>query len=148
MDNTNPDILAPRAADVSAPIETVTLEGVTYKLVFNNRAIIETERASAQYCDYDLSYFVIIQKASRGQYTYMLLVIYGALRAGGSDMSWDKFIEVFTLANVLPLQSLLARGIAGSMPTKEGDTPKTAPEAKKKTSPKPRTKKAASTGPT
>lgn len=89
-----------RATDLTAPERTMTLGGVTYRCVFSNAAARYAEDVYAD--NYRLptekcNYMNILQEASGMRFRALQALYYGAIRAGGSRLSWEEYDSLFSL---------------------------------------------------
>ena len=107
------------AKDVSAPIKHMTVDGVQYELVFNNRFIREVETV------YDAEYHCpksapqIFTEGHAGMMRALYALFYSAARVGGLQMSFTDFEERFSLLDVEGVKEILTKGIDEALPKPE-----------------------------
>lgn len=105
-----------RARDISAPIDHVTLDGVRYPLVYNNSAARVTEDIYEDVFKRDKPYGEILKELAAGKWRAIMAIFYGALIAGGTDMSWEEFDAKYTLDAIDGIQEMVQRSIARALP--------------------------------
>lgn len=107
------------AKDVSAPIKRMTVDGVQYELVFNNRFIREVETV------YDAEYHTpksvaqIFAEGNAGMMRALYAIFYSAAHVGGLKMSFVNFEEHFSLLDVEGVKEILLSGIDEALPKAE-----------------------------
>lgn len=116
-----------RGRDVSAPIQSIELEGQRYTLAFTNKAARVAEDVYEQIYGKDVGYAEILVLLARAKYSAIMAIFYGALVAGGADMSWEEFDSAFKLDSVPGVKEAILKGVVDSLPkadTKEdGENP-------------------------
>lgn len=105
-----------RGRDVSAPIKHIELNGQRYALAFSNKAARIAEDVYEQQYGQDVGYAVILSQLSKLKYKATMAVFYGALVAGGTDMSWDDFDAAFKLDSIPGVKELIIKGVVESLP--------------------------------
>lgn len=110
-----------RARDVSAPVKYITLDGTRYKLAFNNLTARLAEEVYELHYGRDMGYADIIRQLALGKYAAVMAVYYGALVAGGHDMSWEDFDATFKLDSVDGIREIIADAIAKALPDPDAD---------------------------
>ena len=114
-----------RGRDVIAPIEHITIEDITYKLVYNNHAARVAEDVYEEFYSKDVGYAVILQEIAKGKLRAAMALFYGAMIAGGSAMTWPEFDAKFKLDSVEGIREIVMRGVSKSLPkAKPGDKAK------------------------
>ncbi len=53
------------------------------------------------------------------KYKAIMAVFYGALVAGGTDMSWEEFDEAFKLDSIPGVKEMILRGVMEALPKVE-----------------------------
>ena len=105
-----------RGRDVSAPITHITLNGTRYKLAFTNMAARVAEDVYEQQYSQDVGYADILAALSKFKYKAVMAMLYGALIAGGTSMSWDEFDAAFKLDSIDGIRDIILKGVADSLP--------------------------------
>lgn len=113
-----------KGRDLIAPAKTLTLDGVTYQLTFNNRAArIAEDVYEDVYKRPDKGYFDILGDASKGKHRAMQALYYGALVAGGTEMSWEQFDADFRLSSIEGVEDLIMAELSKSLPPADETAP-------------------------
>jgi len=111
---------AAKGRDLAAPAQQLTLDGVQYKLVFNNRAArIAEDVYEDVYKRPDKGYFDILGDAGKGRYAAMQALYYGALIAGGAEMTFAEFDSRFSLGSVEGVSEIIMRELSKSLPPED-----------------------------
>ncbi len=105
-----------RGRDVSAPVKYIELNGQRYALAFNNKAARVAEDVYEQVYGKDTGYAEILTSLTRAKYSAIMAVFYGALVAGGTDMSWEDFDSAFKLDSIPGIKELIIKGVVDSLP--------------------------------
>lgn len=114
-----------RARDIGAPIQHITLDGQRYMLTFSNKAARVAEDVYEQIYGLDVGYADILKSLAQFKYKAVMAVFYGALIAGGADMDWQTFDELFKLDSIDGIRELIVKGVVDALP-KEGSGEDTA----------------------
>lgn len=114
-------LTAARGRDVSAPRQTITLNGERHVLVFSNAALREAEDVYEAHFGKDVGIDYILAGLAKSKYAAMQAVCYGALVAGGCDMDWKEFDEAFGLTSLDAYREALLRGVTGALPDGPGE---------------------------
>lgn len=116
-----------KGRDLIAPTKTLTLNGVTYQLTFNNKAARVAEDVYEDvYNRPDKGYFDILDDASKGKHRALQAIYYGALVAGGTAMSWEQFDADFRLSSIEGVEDLIMAELSKSLPPADGAAPNAA----------------------
>lgn len=110
-----------RARDISAPIQFITLDGQRYKLAFTNRAARLAEDVYEQVYGRDVGYTEILKALSNFKYKAVMAVFYGALIAGGVEMDWETFDNLFKLDSIEGIREIIVQGVVDALPRDNGD---------------------------
>ena len=105
-----------RGRDMSAPITHITLNGTRYKLAFTNMAARVAEDVYEQQYGQDVGYADILTALTKFKYKAVMAMLYGALIAGGTSMSWDEFDAAFKLDSIDGIFDIILKGVADSLP--------------------------------
>lgn len=105
-----------RGRDVSAPITHITLNGTRYKLAFTNMAARVAEDVYEQQYGQDMGYANILAALTKFKYKAVMAMLYGALIAGGTSMSWDEFDAAFKLDSIDGIRDIILKGVVDSLP--------------------------------
>lgn len=110
--------------DLAAPERTVTIRGEKFRLKFNNRMARIAEDVYQEQYGRDMGYYDIIQELAKNKHRAVMAVIYAAGAAGGMDITWEEFDEIFTLDMVDSVREAIVGALAESMPQPEpGEDP-------------------------
>lgn len=110
-----------RGRDVSAPVKHITINGVTYPLVFNNNMARIAEDVYEEAYGKDVGYQDILKSLARGKYSATMAMYYAAMVAGGAEISWEDFDRDFRIDQIEGVREILAKGITQSLPTEDTD---------------------------
>ena len=105
-----------RGRDMSAPITHITLNGTRYKLAFTNMAARVAEDVYEQQYGQDVGYANILAALTQFKYKAVMAMLYGALIAGGTSMSWDEFDAAFKLDSIDGIRDIILKGVVDSLP--------------------------------
>lgn len=105
-----------RGRDMSAPITHITLNGTRYKLAFTNMAARVAEDVYEQQYGQDVGYANILAALTKFKYKAVMAMLYGALIAGGTSMSWDEFDAAFKLDSIDGIRDIILKGVVDSLP--------------------------------
>ena len=117
-----------RGRDMAAPVNAITLDGKRYALVFSNMAARVAEDVYEQQYGQDVGYADILAALTKFKYKAVMAVFYGALVAGGTDMSWDEFDATFKLDSIPGIREIITKGVVDALPKadtkgEDGETP-------------------------
>lgn len=122
----NRTVQTERGRDISAPVTHITLNGQRYPLAFTNQAARVAEDVYESVYGKDMGYAEILVALGKFKYKAVMAVFYGALVAGGADMSWADFDQTFKLDSVDGIRDIIVKGVADSLPkpdAEDGATP-------------------------
>ena len=105
-----------RGRDMSAPITHITLNGTRYQLAFTNMAARVAEDVYEQQYGQDMGYADILAALTKFKYKAVMAMLYGALIAGGTSMSWDEFDAAFKLDSIDGIRDIILKGVTDSLP--------------------------------
>lgn len=105
-----------RGRDMSAPITHITLNGTRYKLAFTNMTARVAEDVYEQQYGQDVGYADILAALTKFKYKAVMAMLYGALIAGGTSMSWDEFDAAFKLDSIDGIRDIILKGVVDSLP--------------------------------
>lgn len=105
-----------RGRDMSAPITHITLNGTRYQLAFTNMAARVAEDVYEQQYGQDVGYADILAALTKFKYKAVMAMLYGALIAGGTSMSWDEFDAAFKLDSIDGIRDIILKGVVDSLP--------------------------------
>lgn len=112
---------AARARELMAPIEHITLDGVEHKLVFSNEMMRVAEDVYETAYGKDVGFGEVLKAVAKGKYAAIMALFYGALIAGGAEMSWEEYDAKFKLDSVDGIRDILMRGMDKALlPETEG----------------------------
>ena len=111
-----------RGRDMAAPARTITLDGVAYKMVYNNFAARVTEDVYEDvYHKPDKGYYAILDEAGHGKHRALQALCYGAIVAGGAEISWEDFDRLFSLAAIEGIDAIIMDALSKSLPPTDDD---------------------------
>lgn len=105
-----------RGRDLSAPVQTITLGGRQYSAVYNNRCARICEDVYEQHYGKDLGYGQILGQLAKGKYAAIMAILYGAIVAGGCEMSFEAFDALFSLESIEGMRDLIIQAVEQSLP--------------------------------
>ena len=108
-----------KGQDMAAPVKTVTLEGKTYQLAFNNKSARLAEDVYNEQYGRDVNYLEILKDMAAFKHRALLAVIYGALIAGGAEMDYETFESAFTYDAIDGLRDIIKKGVFDALPEAE-----------------------------
>lgn len=102
--------------DVSAPEQHIELNEHKYTLVYNNRAARVAEDVYEQQYGRDVGYYDILAEMAARKHRAIMAIIYGAMVAGGAEMTWDEFDALFTLGAIDSVRAAVQQHVLESLP--------------------------------
>lgn len=114
--NTAPTV---KGRDLAAPAQTVTLDGVQYQLKWGNKCARIAEDIYEEEFGRNVDYMHILVDLQMNKHRAVQACVFGALRAGGADMSWDEFDEKFTLDSIDQLREEVQKSVVAMLPDPE-----------------------------
>lgn len=117
----NKSIQTERGRDVSAPLTHITLNGQRYPLAFTNQAARVAEDVYESVYGKDVGYAEILVALGKFKYKAVMAVFYGALVAGGADMSWEDFDATFKLDSVDSIRDIIVKGVTDALPKPDAE---------------------------
>lgn len=105
-----------RGRDLVQPAQSVTLDGVTYQLKWGNKQARITEQVYEEQYGIDAEYMQIMLELQQQKHRAIQACIYGAMRAGGADMDWDTFDELFTYDCIDQLRDVVRKAVLDTLP--------------------------------
>ena len=105
-----------KGRDMAAPVNEITLDGKRYALVFSNKAARVAEDVYEQQYGQDVGYADVLAALTKFKYKAVMAVFYGALVAGGTDMSWDEFDATFKLDSIPGIREIITKGVVDALP--------------------------------
>lgn len=109
-----------RARDIGAPVRHITLDGQRYTLTFSNKSARVAEDVYEQIYGLDVGYTDILKSLAQFKYKAVMAVFYGALIAGGADMDWQTFDELFKLDSIDGIREIIVKGVVDALPKENG----------------------------
>lgn len=107
---------AVRGRDLVQPAQTVTLDGVQYHLKWGNKQARITEQVYEEQYGRDVEYMQIMADLKREKHRAMEACIYGAMIAGGAQMDFDTFEELFTYDAIDQLRDTVRQSVLDTLP--------------------------------
>ena len=108
-----------RGRDLIAPAQSVTLDGKTYTLKWGNRQARYTEMVYEEQYGRDAEYMEILSELQRQKHRAIEACVYGALRAGGCDMDFETFDDLFTYDSIDQLRDVIQKSVISTLPDPE-----------------------------
>ena len=108
-----------RGQDIASPVQTVTLDGTTYQLKFSNKSARIAEDIYNEQYGRDVNYLDILKEMAAFKHRALLAVVYGALIAGGAQMTYDEFEDAFTYDSIDALRDAIKKGVFDALPEPE-----------------------------
>lgn len=108
-----------RGRDVSAPVQHITLDGQHYQLVYNNEAARLAEDVYEQQYGRDVGYYDILAEMAARKHRAIMAVVYGALVAGGAELTWEEYDAKFTLGAIDAVRDAITQHVIASLPQPE-----------------------------
>lgn len=105
-----------RGHDLVQPAQTVTMDGTTYRLKWGNKQARITEEVYEQQFGMDVEYMQIMSELQRQKHRALQACVYGALIAGGADMDWETFDELFSYDCIDQLRDAVRDAILDTLP--------------------------------
>lgn len=121
-----------KGRDISRPVDSMELDGVTYPLAFDLNAMRISEDVYDLHYHRNESYLVIVQHLAAGRIGAIMAVLYGALCSGGLEMAWEEFTQKFKLTDIPGFKNMLMANVRKALPEtdeKKQAGPTTAPTA-------------------
>lgn len=113
-----------KARDISAPTQELILGDERYTLKYNNRQARITEDIYEREFGRDMNYMEILQDLIGMKHRAVMAVAYGGLIAGGAEMSWEEFDELFTYDALPGFKEKMLEMVTKSLPEPEEDAAK------------------------
>ncbi len=114
----------PHGRDLEAPVKYITLREDKYPLKFNNKAARIAEDVYQEiYGKPEIGYYAIIDEASHSKHRALQAIYYGALIAGGTNMDWDTFDDLFTLTSIEGVAEVIMQALSESLPPADESAP-------------------------
>lgn len=108
-----------RGRDLVQPAQTVTLDGKTYPLKWGNKQARVTEQVYEEQYGRDVEYMEIMLELQRQKHRALQACVYGALIAGGCDMDWETFDQLFTYDAIDQLRETIQKAVLDTLPDPE-----------------------------
>ena len=68
-----------------------------------------------------VDYTEILKALSNFKYKAVMAVFYGALIAGGAEMDWETFDNLFKLDSIEGIREIIVQGVVDALPRDGGD---------------------------
>lgn len=110
--------------DVSAPLETLTINGKEYKLRFDNETFRIAEDVYEDHYKRQKNFAEITMELSRTKIGAIMAVLYGAILSATPDLTlpWADFTRDFRITSIPGVTEALMAGVTAALPDAE-DTP-------------------------
>lgn len=107
---------AVRGRDLVQPAQMVTLDGVQYRLKWGNKQARITEQVYEEQYGRDVEYMQIMADLKMQKHRALEACIYGAMIAGGAQMDFDRFEELFTYDSIDQLRDVVRQSVLDTLP--------------------------------
>lgn len=108
-----------RGQDIDAPQDVIELDGKRYPIRFDNTTFRVAEDVYELEYKRNLNFADIATQLSAAKLGALMAIFYGALVAGGADMTWTEFSRAFKLTSIPGVRAKLAQGGADALPSAE-----------------------------
>lgn len=105
-----------RGRDLVQPAQTVTLDGVQYRLKWGNKQARITEQVYEEQYGRDVEYMQIMEDLKKQKHRALEACIYGAMIAGGAEMDFDRFDELFSYDAIDQLRDVVRQSVLDTLP--------------------------------
>lgn len=113
-----------RGRDLAAPSRTLTLDGVAYQMVWSNLAARVAEDVYEDiYHKPDKGYYAILDEAGHGKHRALQALCYGAIVAGGAELSWEDYDRLFSLTAIGGIDAIIMDALGKSLPPEDDSAP-------------------------
>lgn len=114
-----------KGRDISAPVDTMELGGVTYALRHDLNSFRIAEDVYEMHYGRNVSFGTIAQHLAVGRIGAIMAVLYGALTSaqiasGAKIMTWDVFFGTFSLMDIPGFKDQLMDNIKKALPKVDG----------------------------
>lgn len=89
-----------RGQDIDAPQDVIELDGKRYPIRFDNTTFRVAEDVYELEYKRNLNFADIAAQLSAAKLGALMAIFYGALVAGGADMTWTEFSRAFKLTSI------------------------------------------------
>ena len=122
-----------KGRDISAPVDTMELGGVTYALRHDLNSFRIAEDVYELYYGRNVSFGTIAQHLAAGRIGAIMAVLYGALKAaqeasGAQPMTWPVFCAKFKLLDIPGFKENLLENVKKALPEVDGQSGQAAAE--------------------
>lgn len=119
--------------DISAPVDTMELDGVTYALRHDLNSFRIAEDVYELYYGRNVSFGTIAQHLAAGRIGAIMAVLFGALKAaqeasGVQPMTWPVFYAKFKLLDIPGFKEKLLENVKKALPEVDGQSGQAAAE--------------------
>lgn len=108
-----------RGQDIDAPQDVIELDGKRYPIRFDKTTFRVAEDVYELEYKRNLNFADIATQLSAAKLGALMAIFYGALVAGGADMTWTEFSRAFKLTSIPGVRAKLAQGVADALPSAE-----------------------------
>lgn len=102
--------------DISRPVETMELDGVTYTLVHDLNSFRVAEDVYELQYGRNTNFGEIATHLAAGRIGAIMAVLYGALVSGGMKMAWKDFYVKFRLTDIPGFKEQLLENVRKALP--------------------------------
>ncbi len=102
--------------DISRPVETMELDGVTYTLVHDLNSFRVAEDVYELQYGRNVNFGEIATHLAAGRIGAIMAVLYGALVSGGMQMAWKDFNAKFRLTDIPGFKGQMLANVRKALP--------------------------------
>ncbi len=102
------------------PINVLSSEAHKLRVAAYARVSTNNEEQLTSY-EAQVGYTEILKALSNFKYKAVMAVFYGALIAGGAEMDWETFDNLFKLDSIEGIQEIIVQGVVDALPRDGGD---------------------------
>lgn len=108
-----------KGRDLAAPVTEMTVGGQKCPLIFNMEAFRLAEDLYEDVYGKEKNFTEIALELTNGRLRAIMAMYYAAIRAGGTEMSWDAFQRSFRLTDIPGVQEKLTQLLGDALPEPE-----------------------------
>ena len=102
------------------PINVLSNEARKLRVAAYARVSTNNEEQLTSY-EAQVDYTEILKALSNFKYKAVMAVFYGALIAGGAEMDWETFDNLFKLDSIEGIREIIVQGVVDALPRDGGD---------------------------
>lgn len=102
------------------PINVLSSEAHKLRVAAYARVSTNNEEQLTSY-EAQVGYTEILKALSNFKYKAVMAVFFGALIAGGAEMDWETFDNLFKLDSIEGIREIIVQGVVDALPRDGGD---------------------------